>query len=87
MDEGRVDEVRVTRRRVAKQVKRAKRVGYLLLLAAIVLVVVGLAGDLSTGITTAATACLIAGSVFLAPAVILGYAVNAAERDDRSKGF
>ncbi|MCU1373018.1 MAG: hypothetical protein JWO68_304, partial [Actinomycetia bacterium] len=26
-------------------------------------------------------------SVFLAPAVILGYAVNAAERDDRSKGF
>ena len=82
-----MDEVRATRRRVAKHVKRAKRIGYLLLLGAVVLVVVGLAGDLSTGITTAATACLIVGSIFLAPAVILGYAVNAAERDDREKGF
>ncbi|MCU1379785.1 MAG: hypothetical protein JWN29_2768 [Acidimicrobiales bacterium] len=82
-----MDEVRATRRRVAKHVKRAKRIGYLLLLGAVVLVVVGLAGDLSTGITTAATVCLIVGSIFLAPAVILGYAVNAAERDDREKGF
>jgi uncharacterized MAPEG superfamily protein len=82
-----MDQVRATRRRVAKQAKRAKRIGYLFFLAAVVLVVVGLAGDLSTGITTAATACLILGSVFLAPAVIIGYAVNAAERDDREKGF
>jgi hypothetical protein len=82
-----MDQVRATRRRVAKQAKRAKRIGYLFFLAAVVLVVVGLAGDLSSGITTAATACLILGSVFLAPAVIIGYAVNAAERDDREKGF
>jgi hypothetical protein len=82
-----MDEVRATRRRVAKQAKRAKRIGYLFFLAAVALVVVGLAGDLSTGITTAATACLILGSIFLAPAVIVGYAVNAAERDDREKGF
>jgi hypothetical protein len=27
------------------------------------------------------------GSVFLAPAVILGYAVYAAERDDRKRGI
>lgn len=82
-----MDQVRATRRRVAKQAKRAKRIGYLFFLAALILVVVGLAGDLSSGITTAATACLILGSVFLAPAVIIGYAVNAAERDDREKGF
>jgi hypothetical protein len=81
------DPVRVARRRVAGHVKRAKRAGYLLLLAAIVLVVVGLAGDLSGGITTAATACLILGAVLLGPAIILGYAVNAAERDDREKGY
>lgn len=81
------DPVRATRRRVAGYVRTAKRTGYLLLLAAVVLVVVGLAGDLSPGITTAATACLVGGGVFLAPAVILGYAVNAAERDDRDKGF
>ena len=82
-----MDPVRAQRKRVARYVKLAKRIGYLLLLGAVVFVVVGLAGDLTDGITTAATICLIAGSVFLAPAVILGYAVNAAERDDREKGF
>lgn len=82
-----MDPVRAQRRRIAGYVKLAKRIGYLLLLSAVVLVVVGLAGDLTTGITAAATACLVAGSVFLAPAVIVGYAVNAAERDDREKGF
>lgn len=79
--------MRETRRTVYRWVRRAKRAGYLLLLAAIVLVVVGLAGDLSTGITTAATACLIVASLLLAPAIILGYAVNAAEREDRERGL
>ena len=82
-----VDPVREQRRRAYRWAKRAKRVGFLFFLAAIVLVVIGLAGDLNTGITTGATACLVLGSVFLAPATIVGYAVNAAERDDREKGF
>ena len=81
------DPVRANRRRVARYVKLGKRVGYLLLLAAIVLVVVGLAGNFPSSIATAATVCLIAASVVLAPAIILGYAVNAAERDDRSRGL
>lgn len=82
-----MDPVRDQRRRIARWVKLAKRIGYLLLLAAVIFVVIGLAGDLTTGSTAAATACLVLGSLFLAPAVILGYAVNAAERDDREKGF
>ena len=82
-----MDPVRAQRRRVAHWAKRAKRVGYLCFLAAVVFVVIGLAGDLTGTITTAATVSLIAGCVFLAPAVIVGYAVNAAERDDREKGF
>ena len=81
------DPVRAKRREVARWVKLAKRVGYLLLLAAIVLVVVGLATDLPGGVTTAATACLIAGGIVLCPAIVLGYAVNAAERDDRERGL
>jgi hypothetical protein len=81
-----MDPVRATRARVARGVSLAKRVGYLLLLAAVVLVIVGLVGDLNTGITTAATACLVAGALVLGPAIILGYAVNAAERDDRERG-
>jgi hypothetical protein len=82
-----MDPVRARRTRVAGWVARGKRVGYLLLLAAVVLVVIGLVGDLTTGITTAASACLVAGALVLAPAIVLGYAVNAAERDDREKGF
>lgn len=82
-----MDPVRARRRQVARYVKLAKRAGYLLLLGAVVSVVIGLTGDLTTGITTAATVCLVLGSAFLAPAVIVGYAVNAAERDDRAKGF
>lgn len=85
--DGRVDPVRATRRRVHRWVKLAKRVGYLLLLAAIVLVVVGISADFPDGVITAATICLIGGGVLLAPAIILGYAVNAAERDDRARGL
>lgn len=81
-----MDPVRATRARVARGVGLAKRVGYLLLLVAVVLVLVGLLGDLTTGITTAATVCLVAGAIVLGPAIILGYAVNAAERDDRERG-
>ena len=81
-----MDPVRATRARVAGWVALGKRVGYALLLLAVVLVVVGLVGDLTTGITTAASVSLIAGAVVLGPAIILGYAVNAAERDDREHG-
>ena len=80
------DPVRATRASVARAVALAKRVGYVLLLGAVVLVIVGLIGDLTTGITTAATVCLVLGALVLGPAIILGYAVNAAERDDRERG-
>ena len=82
-----MDPVREQRRRVAKWVKRAKRTGYVLLLASMVCVFVGLAGELTPGLTAAATACLVAGSIFLAPAVILGYSINNAEREDRARGL
>jgi hypothetical protein len=36
---------------------------------------------------TAITVCLVAGSILLAPAIVLGYAVKAAERDDRERGL
>ena len=37
-------------------------------------------------LVTAATACIIAGSFLLAPSIIIGYAVKAAERDDLEHG-
>ena len=31
--------------------------------------------------------CLVVGSIVLAPAIVFGYAVSAAERDDRERGL
>jgi hypothetical protein len=80
------DPVRARRRQVARGVKLGKRVGYLLWLAATVLVIIALATDLRHAVVVAATVCLIAGAILLAPAIVLGYAVNAAERDDKARG-
>jgi hypothetical protein len=81
------DPVRAKRARVAAQVKVAKRAGYLLFLAAIVLFFVGLVVELTSGLAVAIVACLVAGSVVLLPAIILGYAVRTAEREDRARGL
>ena len=45
--------------------------------------VLGFKGPLVTVVAT----CIIAGSVLLAPSIIIGYAVKAAERDDNERGF
>ena len=81
------DPVRARRAKVASGVQLAKRIGYVLFLAAIVLFFVGLVVDLSSGLATAIVACLVAGSVVLLPAIILGYAVRTAEREDRARGL
>ena len=33
------------------------------------------------------TACLVGGSIVLAPAIVAGYAARAAEREDRERGL
>lgn len=81
------DPVRQRRALVARCVAVGKRVGYALWGAAMVLVIVGLVTGLPSGVLAAATACLITGAVLLAPAIVLGYAVRAAERDDRARGL
>jgi hypothetical protein len=80
------DPIRARRLQVARAVKMGKRSGYLLWLAAVVLVIVALLTDLNHGVVVCASACLIAGCVLLAPAIVMGYAVNAAERDDKARG-
>jgi hypothetical protein len=81
------DPVRARRATVARWVRLGKRAGWLLLLAATVLLVAALATDLNGALVAGASACLIGGAIFLAPSIVLGYAVNAAERDDRSRGL
>jgi hypothetical protein len=69
---------------IARLVKWAKAIGYGLFLVAI-LAFVGTKIDrptkLLTGIVTWSMAI---GSILLAPAIVFGYAVNAAEREDRA---
>lgn len=82
-----MDPILVKRERVRRIAATAKRVGYLLFLASMVLFFVGLATDLAAGVITASAGFLIAGCVVLAPAILLGYAVKGAERDDAEHGL
>ena len=79
----------VRRRRASAQrlARVASRAGYLLIAAAVVTFFVALATGFNATMATVITVTLIAGCVLLAPAIILGYAVKAAERDDRERGI
>lgn len=80
------DPVRARRAQAARLATFGLRLGYGLFAAAAVLFTVGLLGRLSDGLARAVIACLVAGSTVLAPAMILGYAARAAEREDRKRG-
>jgi len=72
---------------VAKWNTIATKVGYALFAVAIVMFFVALATDFSSGKVTIITTSMIIGSVLLAPAIVVGYAVKAAEKDDVARGL
>lgn len=82
-----VDPVRIRRQRIAHWTLLANRVGYLLYAVAIALFVMAFAFGFKGVLVTLITIFLITGSILLAPAIILGYAIKAAERDDRERGL
>ena len=71
---------------VARVAALGQRVGYALFGLALVLFGVALATDLPGGLVAAVVACLVVGSAVLAPAIVLGFAARAAEREDREAG-
>lgn len=81
------DPVRARRARVAKLVELGQRGGYSLFGVAVVLFVAGFVIGYSDMLTAVIATCLVAGSLVLAPAIVFGYAVKAAEREDRDRGF
>jgi protein-S-isoprenylcysteine O-methyltransferase Ste14 len=81
-----VDPVRARRALVAKWTRVANQAGYVLLAAAVVLFFVALLTEFSGTMATLVVAALVAAWVLLAPSIILGYAVKAAEREDRERG-
>lgn len=81
------DPVRARRARIASWVRSGKRLGYGLFLLASVLFVTAFAVGFTESLTTAIIAALLVGSALLAPAIVFGYAVNAADRDDAARGL
>lgn len=76
------DPVVQRRQIIARWTARANRLGYLLYGVAIAVFVVGFMTDWNEGFTIAITVCLVIGSILLAPAIVIGYAIKAAERED-----
>ena len=65
----------------------ANRVGYLFMAVAMAVFIIGFAVGFTGPLVGVVVAALVIGSVLLAPAIVLGYAVKAAERDDRARGL
>ena len=81
------DPVRARRQQIARWTLRANRVGYLCFAAAVAAFVLAFAFGFTGTMSALIIGALVAGTVLLAPAIVLGYAVKAAERDDRERGL
>lgn len=81
------DPVRRRRGRIARIAAAGRKLGYGLFALALALFAVAVARGFEGYLATLVIAALIAGSVVLAPAIVLGYAVRAAEREDRERGL
>jgi hypothetical protein len=81
------DETVLARRaRISQLVTLGQRLGYSLFLVAIVGFGIGFATRFGDGLVAVIVASLVVGSLVLAPAIVFGYGVKAAERDDREHG-
>lgn len=80
------DPVLERRRRIARLVAVGQRVGYGLFGLAMALFGIGLFTGYGGVVGAGIVAAIVAGSIVLAPAIVFGYAVRAAEREDREQG-
>lgn len=77
------DPVLARRAQIARWVDLGQKVGYGLFGLAVVAFLVGFVVGLEDWVVTLIVACLVVGSIVLAPAIVFGYAVKAADRADR----
>jgi hypothetical protein len=83
---GDTDPVRARRALWSRAAALGQRAGYAAFAVAVVAFVVGATTGLTDTVVVIVIGALALGSLVLAPAIILGYAVRAAERDDREQG-
>jgi hypothetical protein len=79
------DPVLVRRRQAARFARLGSRVGYLCFGLAIVVFAIGFATRFTGTVATVTVALVIVGSILLAPAIVVGYAVKAADKEDRQR--
>jgi NADH:ubiquinone oxidoreductase subunit 6 (subunit J) len=79
------DPVVVRRAEIARWVGLAKRVGYGLLLLAIVAFAAAAIAGFPNGLVTVTVVALIAACVVLPVPIVMGYGLRAAEREDRDE--
>jgi heme/copper-type cytochrome/quinol oxidase subunit 3 len=80
------DPVRARRASYDRASRLGQRAGYLCYLVAVVAFFVGFATSYSTALVAVIVGGLAVGSILLLPSIIVGYAVKAAEREDREQG-
>jgi hypothetical protein len=78
-----IDPILARRARIGRLTRWGQRVGYALFAAAIAVFGAGAASGFTAVEAGVVVGCLAAGSAVLAPAIVFGYAVRAAEREDR----
>lgn len=77
------DPIVARRAQIARWVDLGQKVGYALFGVAVVAFLIGFIVGLEQWVVTLIVACLVLGSIVLAPAIVFGYAVKAADRADR----
>lgn len=80
------DPILLQRARASRLAALGQRVGYGLFGLGVAAFLFGLVVDFSDNVSRLVIGCLIVGSLFLAPAIVVGYAVKAAVRDDLEHG-
>ena len=80
------DLVDVRRARMARLAGLGQSVGYGFIAVAVVVFVAGAVTGFTTAIAAVVTTALAGATLTLAPAIVLGSAVKAAEREDRRRG-
>lgn len=81
------DPVRARRKQVERWTLLANRIGWLFMAVSMSVFVIGFALGFTGPLVGIVFGSLVVGSILLAPSIILKYAINAAEKDDRARGF
>jgi hypothetical protein len=81
------DPVLARRERIRRLCDLGQRVGYSCFALAVVLFVVAFIAQFPSWLVTVIIAAMVVGSLVLAPAIVLGYGVKAADAEDRGEKF